>query len=158
MWTLLAAWMGCGLIEPQGSVAAPVDPPDLPTVHSKKVVSSPYHIDGLYASMRGPFGFDDVWLEQTESPELLWIVGYRTTVISADSAAPLSQEFMCHANLDFDTRAPTAEAPSASARIAYRSTAVTRSDSLVPAIRSTPKAGLRSLPPAGVSDDRYPSG
>lgn len=88
-------WLGPSPEEPRARA---------PIVHRKVVVSSPYHIDGMYASMRGPYGFDDVSLLDTEQVELLWIVGYRTTVIDGERADELSQEFMCHANLDFDAR------------------------------------------------------
>jgi len=82
--------------------AAPVAKP--PTVYTKTILSKPYTIDKMYASMRGPYGFDDVALEQTDKPELLWIVGYKTTVVDANSADAMSQEFMCHANLDFEAK------------------------------------------------------
>jgi hypothetical protein len=75
-----------------------------PTVHTKTVLSRPYTIDKMYPSMRGPYGFDDVVLLETEQPELLWIVGYKTTVVDAGTEGELSQEFMCHANLDFETK------------------------------------------------------
>jgi len=90
-----------------------------PRAHTKTIVSQPYSIDRKYSSMRGPYGFDDVVLLETETPELLWIVGYRTTVID-EGGGPMSQEFMCHANLDFEppdyaSRFPTA--PPVSGRI-----------------------------------------
>ena len=71
-------------------------------VQTREIVSSKYHIDAKYASMRGPSGFDHSVLLETEKPELLWITGYKTTVVDAKSKEELSQEFMCHANLDFD--------------------------------------------------------
>jgi hypothetical protein len=71
-------------------------------VRTKTIVSKPYTIDRKYSSMRGPYGFDDVVLHESDRPELLWIVGYRTTVVDAASGEPMSQEFMCHANLDFE--------------------------------------------------------
>lgn len=94
--------IGCGLLDPRGCAVAGVEPGKTPTVHTQTIVSQPYHIDKLYASMRGPYGFDDVRLLEGDQVELLWIVGYRTTVIDGASPEELSQEFMCHANLDFD--------------------------------------------------------
>lgn len=86
--------------------SAPDAPPAVaPPVHTKLITSQPYRIQGLYASMRGPFGFDHVTLEQADEPELLWIVGYKTTVVGAETDDALSQEFMCHANLDFEASA-----------------------------------------------------
>ncbi len=94
--------VGCGLLDPQGHAIAGAEPGKTPIVHTQTVVSQPYHIDKLYASMRGPYGFDDVRLLEGDSVELLWIVGYRTTVIEGAGPGELSQEFMCHANLDFE--------------------------------------------------------
>ncbi len=112
MTWLAAAWVSCTVAN------GPVAP--TPRVHTKTIVSQPYTIDRKYSSMRGPYGFDDVMLLESETPELLWIVGYRTTVIDAEGEVPMSQEFMCHANLDFEptdyaARFPTA--PPVSGRI-----------------------------------------
>lgn len=73
-------------------------------VQTREIVSKPYHIDAMYASMRGPSGFDYANLLDTEKPELLWITGYRTEVVKAEDESALSQEYMCHANLDFDAK------------------------------------------------------
>lgn len=73
-------------------------------VQKREIVSKPYHIDNLYASMRGPSGFDYANLLDADKPELLWITGYKTEVVNADDQGSLSQEFMCHANLDFDAK------------------------------------------------------
>jgi hypothetical protein len=61
---------------------------------------SPMRLDRIYRSMEGPatasqFQFSD------GPPELLWITAYRTRVVGRDGEA-VSQEFMCHNNLDFD--------------------------------------------------------
>ncbi|MBX2797407.1 MAG: hypothetical protein KTR31_07065 [Myxococcales bacterium] len=99
---LTALLVGCGWFDMPGRASAGVEPGKTPTIHTRTVVSEPYHIDRMYASMRGPYGFDDVALHTSDPPELLWIVGYRTTVIDGGSDDELSQEFMCHANLDFE--------------------------------------------------------
>ncbi|MEN0063769.1 MAG: hypothetical protein AAGA48_16580 [Myxococcota bacterium] len=98
---LLAA---CGLWNAIGDGTwQPPPPPEAP-VYTQTVVSEPYRIDQLYASMRGPYGFDPVKLVDGAKPELLWIVGYRTTVVDAATRKEKSQEFMCHANLDFEAK------------------------------------------------------
>lgn len=84
-----------------------------PTVHTKTIYSRSYTIDKKYVSMRGPYGFDEVVLWESEAPELLWVVGYKTTVVAPDSEAPMSQEFVCHANLDFDAKDYYAKFPTA---------------------------------------------
>ncbi len=99
LWTLMIA---CGLFGLGSQAWTPPAPPEA-TVYTKTVVSRPYHIDKMYASMQGPYDFDPVRLVNGTEPELLWIVGYRTTVIDAGGSEK-SQEFMCHANLDFEAR------------------------------------------------------
>lgn len=73
-------------------------------IRTKRVTSDPYHIDKKYRSMVGPWSTKPVYLLDSEKRELLWIVGYRTTVVDADDQKPMSQEFMCHANLDFEPK------------------------------------------------------
>jgi len=69
---------------------------------SKEVLSETYQVDKKYRSMMGPFGQQDVLLEELEEPELLWITGYRAVMVGADGESPQPQEFMCHSNLDLD--------------------------------------------------------
>ncbi len=69
-------------------------------VFSKDIISSPYHIDKRYMSMVGPSGFDHTALLKQEQPELVWIVGYESKVVDAETKEEMSQEWMCHANLD----------------------------------------------------------
>jgi hypothetical protein len=125
MWWLALAVSACTWSsDPASSTAAASIEPGTrartPKVHTKTILSQPYTIDRKYGSMRGPYGFDDVVLSESDTPELLWIVGYRTTVVDAATNAVLSQEFMCHANLDVEPasyieRFPTA--PPLSGRI-----------------------------------------
>lgn len=97
-WLPLLAVAGCGL-----TADAPAQPePAPPPVHEKTVYSDVYDIDGKYRSMRGPWSQQHVYLVESAAPELLWITGYETRVIDAESTDEVGQEFMCHANLDFD--------------------------------------------------------
>ncbi|TNE89366.1 MAG: hypothetical protein EP330_11465 [Deltaproteobacteria bacterium] len=70
-------------------------------VYKKTVYSDPYHIDDRYMSMRGPWGQQQVDLLDSGEPELLWITAYETHVVDLDGKR-ISQEWMCHANLDID--------------------------------------------------------
>jgi len=102
---LIVSLLACsGFGDPAPSAGAATAIAKTPTVYTKTILSKPYTIDKMYASMRGPYGFDDVQLEQTDKPELLWIVGYKTTVVDASTDGSMSQEFMCHANLDFEAK------------------------------------------------------
>lgn len=91
-----------------------------PPVHEKTLLSKPYHLDKKYPSMTGPYGFNKTTLLEGEEPELLWIVGYESKMKDVETGEAISQEFMCHANLDVDPRTyfdafPTA--PSMSGRL-----------------------------------------
>lgn len=102
---LLIVWsLGCSGLSDPSTLGANAATAHTPSVYTKTILSKSYKIDKKYASMRGPYGFDDVRLYDGDKPELLWIVGYKTTVIDADSSGAMSQEFMCHANLDFEAK------------------------------------------------------
>ena len=55
--------------------------------------------------MRGPLEKQALTLLDTAEPELLWITGYRTSVVSPDKQTEISDEFLCHNNLDLDVEA-----------------------------------------------------
>src|ERR1043166_2133461 len=74
---------------------------DVPTHHAE-FLSEPYTIDRIYKSMAGPEGKQIVRLWTADPPELLWITGYRVRVVGADGTSAVSQEFMCHNNLDYN--------------------------------------------------------
>ncbi len=99
MWILLVA-VGCRQNPTTG-----VNPSPSPTpvtaeakVYTKEILSKPYRVNKKYRSMLGPSSSQSVFFNK--EPELLWIVGYETEVIDMKDGQPLSQEFMCHANLD----------------------------------------------------------
>lgn len=71
--------------------------------HVFSVESPDYHIDRKYRSMFGPDALQNVKLVEGP-PELVWITGYTTEVVDAATGVRLSQEFMCHANLDLDVQ------------------------------------------------------
>lgn len=104
----LALWLAaCSLPEPRGDEAT-VSRIDDATwsgfVQRREIVSKPYHIDAIYASMFGPSSFDHARLVEGDDLELVWITGYKTEVVDAETRGSMSQEFMCHANLDFDAK------------------------------------------------------
>jgi hypothetical protein len=86
------------------SVAAAPPAGSGPVVHRKTIESPEYRIEKKYRSMLGPYGQQDVYLVDSKEPELLWITGYETEVVDAGDGSEVSQEFMCHANLDFEPR------------------------------------------------------
>jgi hypothetical protein len=76
------------------------EPPNTDTVHTREIFSKPYLINKIYPSMTGPFSIDDLYLQEPHQRELLWIVGYETDVVGKHDPNPISQEYLCHANLD----------------------------------------------------------
>ncbi|HUF79010.1 MAG TPA: hypothetical protein VMR44_08845 [Thermoanaerobaculia bacterium] len=83
-----------------GSAAAA--PAVSPPVHQRTILSPVYRIEEKYRSMLGPYAQQDVYLVESPEPELLWVTGYETEVVNAQDGSEISQEFMCHANLDFE--------------------------------------------------------
>ncbi len=69
-------------------------------VHTVQINSDVFHIDRLYKSMEGPSRFYDFPLLVTDRSELVWVTGYRATMMGADGTSVESQEFMCHSNLN----------------------------------------------------------
>lgn len=84
-----------------GTDAAETAPP----VHDETVLSKTYEVDRIYRSMKGPYSVQPVRLLESETPELLWITGYRAVMVASDGETPKPQEFMCHSNLDIDLAA-----------------------------------------------------
>jgi len=72
-------------------------------IQSREIMSPVYAINRIYKSMQGPQSTREITLgHKIETPELMWITGYRANMVGADGRTPQSQEFMCHSNLDID--------------------------------------------------------
>lgn len=63
-------------------------------------VSPTLLIDNVYTSMEGPKAMRGFQINPN-SDSLVWISGYKTEVVAADGITILSNDFMCHTNLDF---------------------------------------------------------
>ena len=91
---------------PRAEATAPVrggPPPAVaPSVRVATFLSKTYLVDRKYRSMMGPQSTQPVTLLETETPELLWVTGFRAEMVGPDGQSPLSQEFMCHSNLDLN--------------------------------------------------------
>lgn len=68
------------------------------------VLSDIYEIDRIYKSMKGPNSMQKLILSKTDEPELLWITSFKAVMVGPDGSTPMSQEFMCHSNLDFNNQ------------------------------------------------------
>ena len=70
------------------------------SLNSADFYSTDLLIDKVYRSMQGPFEIKSVQID-AEKDELLWIVGYESEVLQAESDVALGAAFMCHNNLDY---------------------------------------------------------
>lgn len=66
------------------------------------VLSETYEIDRIYRSMKGPESTQELSLSDDGERDLIWIKGFKAVMVEPDGESPMSQEFMCHSNLDFD--------------------------------------------------------
>jgi hypothetical protein len=90
--------------------AAPISPasaaaaqsPASPKVYEKTILSPVYEVDKIYRSMTGPQSTKRVELGEEPELELLWIVGFEAIMVEPKGNERVSQEFMCHTNLDMD--------------------------------------------------------
>jgi len=73
-----------------------------PSPGSAGFTSRTFHVNQKWKSMEGPSHVQAVKLVNPERPELLWLTGYRAEIVGADPDQSVSQEFMCHNNLDAD--------------------------------------------------------
>lgn len=67
-------------------------------------LSESYVVDREYRSMKGPQSSQTIYLGQRDPEELLWVTGFSAVMVGEDGESPMSQEFMCHSNLDMNMR------------------------------------------------------
>ncbi len=84
------------------AVASAAPAPAGPKVYERVILSEVYEVDRIYKSMQGPNSTEAFRLEDLSAPELLWIVGFEAIMVDPAGDKQVSQEFMCHANLDID--------------------------------------------------------
>lgn len=74
-----------------------------PETHFWEYTSGEYLMDHVYASMQGPGEVKrGVYLGNREQAELLWLTGYRASMVDSTGQHQLDQEFMCHNSLFLD--------------------------------------------------------
>ncbi len=68
--------------------------------------SDVYTVDRKYRSMLGPQSTQTIYLmgDGRGEEELLWVTGFRAVMVGGDGETPISQEFMCHSNLDMNMK------------------------------------------------------
>lgn len=65
-----------------------------------KMVSPAFLIDGIYKSMEGPKASNYVQLSQDSA--LVWLTGFHVRAMDAKTKQPVSNDFICHMNVDFN--------------------------------------------------------
>lgn len=65
-----------------------------------KMISPEFYIDGIYKSMEGPKSSNYVQLSQDST--LLWLTGFEVKALDHKTLAPISKDFICHTNVDFN--------------------------------------------------------
>lgn len=83
--------------EPSASAAAKG-----PKIYEHVVMSDVYEVDEVWKSMQGPASLKQVKLGTGADRELLWVVGFEAVMMNEGGDQQVSQEFMCHTNLDLD--------------------------------------------------------
>jgi hypothetical protein len=68
------------------------------------ILSPVYHVDKIYKSMKGPSSVNNITFPGVAEDELIWITGFKAVMVGEDGNTPVSQEFMCHSNLDIDIK------------------------------------------------------
>lgn len=65
-----------------------------------KMISPDFYIDGIYKSMEGPKSSNYIQLSQDST--LLWITGFHVKALDSKSQNKISNDFICHTNIDFN--------------------------------------------------------
>jgi len=74
-----------------------------PEVFRKEVISRVFTINRIYKPMTGPTESQKVFLGDRNAPvDLYWIVGYRVSIVGPDGVTPMSGEYVCHNNVDYE--------------------------------------------------------
>jgi hypothetical protein len=65
-----------------------------------KMISPAFLVDGIYKSMEGPKASNYVQLSRDST--VLWLTGFHVRAIDAKTSQPVSNDFICHTNVDFN--------------------------------------------------------
>jgi hypothetical protein len=75
---------------------------DRPVIHQRTIVSQPFLVDRIIPSMQGPFHTTDfkIYGPNRENGQLAWLTSIQLEVLDAHTSRQLSEEFLCHANIN----------------------------------------------------------
>ena len=69
-----------------------------------EVVSQPYDIDRPYLPMLGPHSSSEFRLLEDGPAELVWITGAHVRMVDGDAREPMSDDYLCRAELSLDSQ------------------------------------------------------
>jgi hypothetical protein len=64
------------------------------------MISPSFLVDGIYKSMEGPK--DSRYVQLSQDSTLLWLTGFHVRALNAKTMQPVSNDFVCHTNVDFN--------------------------------------------------------
>lgn len=64
------------------------------------MISPQFYIDGIYKSMEGPKSSN--YIQLTNDSSIVWVTGFHVKAIDNKSFNKLSNDFVCHTNIDFN--------------------------------------------------------
>jgi len=101
---ILAVLVSVALVACDGDESTRSPRADLPPleVQTQVFLSGSYVIDQIYRSMKGPQKMDNIQIDGNGPPELIWILSYETEIVDPETGESVSEEFMCHNNLNFE--------------------------------------------------------
>lgn len=68
------------------------------------ILSPLYNVDRIYKSMKGPFSTSSFKIPGVRGDEIVWITGFKAVMVGEDPGEKMSQEFMCHSNLNINIK------------------------------------------------------
>ncbi|MGI9553349.1 MAG: hypothetical protein ACR2NC_00370, partial [Thermodesulfobacteriota bacterium] len=75
------------------------------SVEKKYTIISPlYNVDRIYKSMKGPYSTSKFRIPGVKGDEIIWITGFKAVMVGKNPAVKMSQEFMCHSNLNINIK------------------------------------------------------
>ncbi len=97
---LLVVLCSIALLACEGDQPAPLQGPL--EIQTRTFLSKPFVVDQIYRSMKGPTDRGEIQIDAEGPPERIWIVSYETEIVDPTTGAVVSEEFMCHNNLNFE--------------------------------------------------------
>lgn len=101
------ALLACGGGEPSspstpaGGEASASSSADRSGTRELVLLSEPYHIEKRFDSMEGPSQNTEVVFPDAEAGEVIWLRGIENVALEEGTGEKLSDEFLCHSNLNF---------------------------------------------------------